>query len=249
MFPQNCACGHIRLYDIQRALLHNSNRGRDGASEDIESEGLSPHKVFLIARRRQAEAQLPTDTGGATQLRESTLVRTRTEMQQLQGFRSSTLVRNQTAASSATKSALRPLLADRLDELEQLKDELRQSPADTNVATAKLRTCAQCNGQFASFEGGQCLFMRHGHFMCNVCFGGYLMKACAPGGVFEQPLANKDGMLVSPPGKLPCPFFEGLPEGMLGDAVGNSLSGSRTSNPLADDERPAMDCHCGAIEM
>ena len=41
MFPQNCACGHIRLYDIQRALLHNSNRGRDGASEDIESEGLS----------------------------------------------------------------------------------------------------------------------------------------------------------------------------------------------------------------
>ena len=111
MFPQNCACGHIRLYDIQRALLHNSNRGRDGASEDIESEGLSPHKVFLIARRRQAEAQLPTDTGGAAQLRESTLVRTRTEMQQLQGFRSSTLVRNQTAASSATSCSGRRWLS------------------------------------------------------------------------------------------------------------------------------------------
>ena len=28
-------------------------------------------------------------------------------------------------------------------------------------------------------------------------------------GVFEQALANGDGMVVSPAGKLPCPFFKG----------------------------------------
>jgi hypothetical protein len=37
--------------------------GKDGNFEDIESPGLSPHKVFLIARRRQAETKL-TDDGG-----------------------------------------------------------------------------------------------------------------------------------------------------------------------------------------
>ena len=58
LYPQACNCAHISLYNIQRALLHPDNRGKDGIDEDIDSVGISAHKIFLIARRRQAEGQV-----------------------------------------------------------------------------------------------------------------------------------------------------------------------------------------------
>jgi hypothetical protein len=58
LFPQSCSCGHIPLHVIQRAMLHRMNRGQDGEAEDIHSSGHSPHKTFLLARRRWAEAQV-----------------------------------------------------------------------------------------------------------------------------------------------------------------------------------------------
>lgn len=71
LYPSMCSCGHIAIADIQRALLHESNRGKDGNYEDIESSGLSPHKIFLIARRRQAETKLTDEGGASPRLRES----------------------------------------------------------------------------------------------------------------------------------------------------------------------------------
>ena len=80
---------------------------------------------------------------------------------------------------------------------------------------------------FASFEGGACMpTMRQHHWLCNICFGGYLMKACAPGGAFDQALTNSDGMIVSPPGKLPCPFFYGHQSQLL-------VRKETLSNPLS----------------
>eukprot|EP01051_Picozoa_sp_SAG22_P021247 SAG22_NODE_4617_length_1214_cov_1.327354_1_plen_255_part_01 len=58
LFPQNCAVGHISLVETQRALLDPKNRGADGEQEDLNSSGHSPHKIYLLGRRRQAEAQL-----------------------------------------------------------------------------------------------------------------------------------------------------------------------------------------------
>lgn len=55
---QNCAVGHIPLPRIQQALFHPDNRGPDGEAEDLTSAGHSPHKLFLVARRRHAELQV-----------------------------------------------------------------------------------------------------------------------------------------------------------------------------------------------
>ena len=51
LFPQSCASGHIPLSTITTAMLHRGNRGRDGDEEDIDSIGISPHRVHLLARR------------------------------------------------------------------------------------------------------------------------------------------------------------------------------------------------------
>ena len=104
----------------------------------------------------------------------------------------------------------------------------------------------------------RCVETCRNHFLCNVCFGGFLMKACARGGVFEQPLTNSDGMVVSPAGKLPCPFFRGNPEQQLAlnpvssKAVAAAAAEARstnTENPLAAGRLPSMDCHCGVVDQ
>jgi hypothetical protein len=258
LFPHRCQCAHVPLSTIQRALLHPDNRGVDGAEEDVDSPGLSPHKVFLMARRRRAEAQMKglpggglgaedgrggdglLDGGGAGPgLRESMLVRTATEMRHI------TSTSNPLAGIATTLSGgwggdgdFMAVLADKRDELTQLRVELQASPVTDVIPALQLRSCCLCERPFAVFEGAQCLHARNEHFLCNVCFGIYLMKACAPGGSYEQELRNEENMVVSPPGKLPCPFFRGhypleqqlpLPKDMLRGSL------------------PAMDCQCGAV--
>ena len=234
LYPSQCTCGHIPLADILRALLHDSNRGPDGGFEDIESPGLSAHKIFLIARRRQAEAQLARDTRNASpdtrRLREFKLVRT---------ISGATSALDQALAlgrsSSTYQSGARAALADKCDELEQLRSELLGAASDGEAAIppALRRRCAQCAGEFSCFEGGQCTTVACDHFLCNVCFGGYLMQACSPGGAFERALTNRDGMIVSPAGKLPCPFFSGHE---------HQLTFGNLTGP------PPLACRCGIIE-
>ena len=77
LYPQGCTRGHIPLVQIQRALLHRSNRGRDGEHEDVTSKGHSPHKLHLLARRRIFEAQLPENLEDS--FFDGTLMRTVTE--------------------------------------------------------------------------------------------------------------------------------------------------------------------------
>ena len=234
LYPSQCTCGHIPLAEILRALLHDSNRGPDGGFEDIESPGLSAHKIFLIARRRQAEAKLARDTQNVSpesrRLREFKLVRTISE---------ATSALDQTLAlgrsPSTYQSGARAALADKSDELEQLRSELLRAESDGEAAIppALRRRCAQCAGDFSCFEGGQCTTVACDHFLCNVCFGGYLMQACSPGGAFECALTNRDGMIVSPAGKLPCPFFSGHKQQLT---FGNSTG------------PPPLACRCGIIE-
>lgn len=162
-FPQECSCGHIPLHMIQRAMLHPHNRGRDGAEEDVHSSGHSAHKVHLQARRRwaEAEAQKTSSSAGAP------LVRTLTER----------VARRATPTLSGGIDTA--VLADKLDELEQLKIELLSRPAAEAIPAHLRRTCVQCHGDFASFEGGECRYFsnrvrRHSHFLCALCYGGYV---------------------------------------------------------------------------
>lgn len=201
LFPQSCATGHIALSVIQRAMLSRRNRGRDGDEEDVNSPGNSPHKTHLLARRRWAEAQvdqqanLDADDG----------------VELVRGFSGARRMSFSRGAGelARTSSSTRAILADKLNELKQLKGELARHPAAAAILPAQRRVCAQCHEQFATFEGGQCLFMRHSHFMCSVCYGGYIMRACSEGGVFEQEVKNEAGLVISARGQLPCPFFEG----------------------------------------
>lgn len=158
-------------------------------------------------------------------------------------------------------------LRDQIDELEQLRNELSQNPLPRVLSHRYHRVCAQCCGTFASFEGGACMpTMRRCHWLCNICFGGYLMQACMPGGVFEQALMNSDGIIVSPPGKLPCPFFAGHRSQLLvrHNSVSNPLlpvvpqTNSFNASPaqetlrqrrLATSDLPPLDCPCGAMEL
>eukprot|EP01043_Picozoa_sp_COSAG02_P003480 COSAG02_NODE_85_length_39411_cov_50.018493_7_plen_1295_part_00 len=249
LFPQACGNGHYKLLEIQRALLDDANRGEDGAYEDIDSPGLSPHKNFLIARRRQAEQQLETECDGTPQMRDSMLVRTATEARDAAAgsLQRTMSLGRATTSSVGWKASARAQLTDKVDELEQLRYDLSQNPMD-NVSKRQQRFCAQCCGEFASFEGGACMpTMRQHHWLCNICFGGYLMKACAPGGAFEQALTNSDGMIVSPPGKLPCPFFSGHQSQLLVrcETMSNPLSSSNASTG----DLPKLDCQCGAMEL
>ena len=262
LFPSDCSCGHIPLATIQRALLHESNRGPDGHFEDIESPGLSPHKIFLIARRRQAETKLSREggEGAAPRLRESTLVRTVTEARHITSGLSRTLSANtlMRMSSSTFKSSVRAALADKVDELEQLRDELRSS-VDTPIPAELRRICAQCCGEFASFEGAQCAVWHNDHFLCNICFGGYMMSACSRGGVYEQNISNRDGMVVSPMGSLPCPFFRGHEKILLvrepvsaaaAAAAATEARRSGVDNPLSTGTQlPDQDCRCSAIDL
>ena len=215
LFPQDCSCGHIPLRTIQRAMLHPRNRGRDGNEEDITSPGTSPHKTHLLARRRWAEAQAGLDEGMVAQNSQGAesdmLVRTFTEARRLSLART-------VAGLSRTTSGTRAVLADRYNELAQLKNELLAHPVAAAIPAHLRRTCAQCREDFAAFEGGECHYfsnrvVRHSHFLCALCYGGYIMRACSDGGVFEQEIRNEAGAIVSAPGRLPCPFFHEIRSG------------------------------------
>ncbi len=272
LFPQNCSCGHIPLFAIQRAMLARRNRGRHGDEEDVTSPGNSPHKIHLLARRRWAEGQAnKADTD------EIDLVRTFTQKRRLSFSHS-------TGGLARTNSSTRTVLADKLNELKQLQAELAARPAVAAIPPAKLRHCAQCHEQCADFEGGQCLFMRHSHFLCAVCYGGYILRACSEGGAFEQEMKNADGFVISARGQLPCPFFQGYATDQLvqrtdttalltrelpSTEVTPELEPEPEPEPEAEPEpepdselggevepekqkqqvSPALDCHCGAVPM
>ena len=153
-FPQGCTCGHISLGKIQRALLHPACRGSDGDKEDLDSVGLSPHKVHLVARRRWAEAQhqLAQAAVGAEEGGDGfTLIRTYTEKASTQPEE------NEGAPLARTFSGVRSLLEAKLNELEELKQELSMRP-DTLAAVpvADRRSCLSCYAEFALFEGSEC---------------------------------------------------------------------------------------------
>lgn len=71
------------------------------------------------------------------------------------------------------------------------------------------RTCAQCCNVFAAFEGGQCSATRPGDFLCALCWGGYIMRACSEGGSYETETTDEEGVVISARGRLPCPLFHG----------------------------------------
>lgn len=56
LYPWECSVHCIAHEEIRRALRHPLNRGPDGDLETIDSEGISPHKMFLLAERRLAES-------------------------------------------------------------------------------------------------------------------------------------------------------------------------------------------------
>ena len=198
LFPQECNCGHIPLPAIQRALLHTANRGVDGDAEDIESPGVSPHKLHLLARRRWAEMQT-SDAAGSKEM----LLRTVTH------------VRRQTFALARTQSGAHAALADKLNEIKQLKVELAMSPPSSAILTDERRVCARCRLTFAYWEGGQCASAQPSHFLCAVCFGGYIMRACAEGSYFEREIQSSTGIVISAAGCLPCAFWEGHTKAQL----------------------------------
>ena len=150
LFPQMCSNGHVPLRTIQRAMLHPANRGRDGAAEDLNSSGHSPHKIHLMARRRWAEAEADAvkDSGeDAADLDDGVaLVRTLTERRE----------RRQNAALARADVDLRTILAEKLDELDQLQTELDRMPVVESIPKHLRRQCALCSEDVANFEGGEC---------------------------------------------------------------------------------------------
>ena len=272
LFPQMCSNGHISLRTIQRAMLHPANRGRDGAAEDLHSGGHSAHKIHLMARRRWAEAEAeatnrePTEDmsdadGGVA------LVRTFTERKE----------RKHNATLARADVDLRTILAEKLDELDQLQTELARTPVVDCIPTHLRRRCALCSEDFAAFEGGECQYFsnrveRHSHFLCSLCFGAYIMQACIPGGVFEQEMQNESGTVASAKGQLPCPFFHLLQPQFSPKKVQRRFSGTclpvspqlaglepepepeseddrHTTTSKLNDPMPQMECRCGAVPM
>ena len=105
-------------------------------------------------------------------------------------------------------------------------------------------------GEFATFEGGECQYSdeaaaggpkpavaKHAHFLCALCFGGYLLRACSAGGVFEREILNPEtGVVVSASGQLPCPFFRYHVGSQLvrpGATVGMAGGGRRSTTAAA----------------
>ena len=145
--------------------------------------------LHLLARQRVAEARLPDDVDDHAGFFENSLVRSLTDTRVISAVAvSADLARSQSGAQAA--------LSQKQDELDQVTEELRLNPVTVDIPPPKKRTCAQCAAEFAFFEGGQCLEMRKSHFLCNICFGGYLMKACAVGGSYEQEIRSPDGVFV-----------------------------------------------------
>ena len=226
MFPSGCDVGHIPLVDIQRALLHPKNRGRDGEYEDIDSPGHSPHKLHLLARRRAAERDLASRAGSPALTAQSKLIRTITEVRRSRAVE---------IIGVANQSDLRVLLAERNSEMDELRKALQLFPPDAQIAPQDRRTCAQCGGVFhATIEGGQCSIQKPHHFLCNLCFGSYLMHACSVDGSYDQVITdNADQSLVlSDRGQVPCPLFRG-----------HVRSGVHEWTM----ESAALTCHCGDI--
>jgi hypothetical protein len=259
LFPQACSCGHIPLRDVQEALLHPDNRGPDGPEEDVNSPGNSPHKVHLQARRRQAEAEAQaakdaSGDGGGTEDESVELVRSFTDR----------IARSTNAAlarAGATNGSLVGF-AEKLEELDELKAELARTDlaAVSEIDPRLRRRCVQCNDELVAFEGAAC--QNPDHFLCAVCFGGYLMRACSPGGVFEQEITDEQGTVVSVRGGLPCPFFQHLDShlvprlgrqqrlGLNGAAMDAEDPNGATSLTSASlPALPPMECHCGALPM
>ena len=164
MFPDLCSCGHIPLSEIQRATLHHSNRGEDGDDEHERSEGLSPHKTFLVARRRWAESQVETEQeqgGEAADLR-GVLLRSFSDLRR----------QVSTRRIVHTTASVKAAVAEKLNELEELTQELMARPAIEPVPLERRRTCAQCGDVFAAVvEGGQCMGSRPFDFLCSLCWG------------------------------------------------------------------------------
>ena len=95
------------------------------------------------------------------------------------------------------------------------------------------------------------------------------MKACIPGGVFEQEVHNEHGTVASAKGQLPCPFFHLLgtefasrkvrrrlsrtitpvPPQLVPDPEPQPESQSAGTNGTVASTLPAMDCRCGAVPM
>lgn len=150
LFPQICSNGHIALRTIQRAMLHPSNRGSDGAAEDLHSSGHSAHKVHLMARRRWAEAEadaLKASSEATTHADDGVpLLRTFTERRE----------QRHNATLSRADVDLRTVLAEKLDELDQLQAELARAPLVESIPQHLRRRCALCSEDFAAFEGGEC---------------------------------------------------------------------------------------------
>jgi hypothetical protein len=167
-------------------------------------------RVGRVVRMCMQDAALATGDGGA-------LVRTRTEAHRTRFVRDAVeLVRERSSdRQKSVETEIRVLLADKLSQASELRAELEAHPPTAEVPPSQRRTCAQCAGDFAVFEGGQCLFMRHRHFLCNICFGGYLLRSCGTGGCLEQEIRDEAGVVISAAGHLPCPFWVGHKSGQL----------------------------------
>ena len=214
MFPSGCSVGHIALVEIQRALLHPRNRGRDGEYEDIDSPGHSPHKLHLLAQRRTVERRLAAEAeqraaaGGGSNKARSALARTLTEV------RHSRAVELMGVANPTDVSVL---LAERRTERAELVQALERFPVADHIPPAAKRTCAQCAGVFhGQIEGAQCSLDRPQCFLCSLCYGAYLMHACSPGGCYELELSDssesasgQQRKALSARGHVPCPLFRG----------------------------------------
>ena len=123
----------IRMHDALSHCNDDSNTVGDGEEEDVNSPGNSPHKTHLLARRRWAEAQVKDAGGDAPpeSVDEGMLVRTFTER-----AREST----GPAALGRGSSRAKSILADKLNEVMQLKRELAARPVDAVIPRPKRRT-------------------------------------------------------------------------------------------------------------
>ena len=187
----SCSVAHIPLADIQRAMLHPDNRGAAGDHEDVNSAGHSPHKLHLLARLRVAEEQLSSADDSP---RGRELVRTFTEA----------------VIGAPSSSDVAVQLADKQSEKAELEKALELRPVHDAISREKQRVCAQCAGVFhADFEGVSCSILKPQHFLCNVCFGEYLLRVCVEGGTYEGELSSADGQCTSAAGSVPCPLFSG----------------------------------------
>jgi hypothetical protein len=103
-----------------------------------------------MARRRWAEAEADAVKKSSEDAADEddgvALVRTLTERRE----------RRQNAALARADIDLRTILAEKLDELDQLQTELDRMPIVESIPKHQRRRCALCSDDFATFEGGEC---------------------------------------------------------------------------------------------